>query len=1093
MSSFRAPDITDDESDCIDESFDESSETDDNLVIDESEYDKSSPRNASNHQTKVETSTIKTGRKQLSSESEDEKTNQFHQKVTSHINDEKTEILQTSTKTDEEDNLLTDESEDDISLPKSSRKSQSETSANMIERGRKHLNRIESSSDDEEPTNKSHRKVKSAIESNSESEEHQIDDSDSSLSLHSNIEDDDVPEETNRGKGRISDIHNFGNKGSIMNSTKIDEAYSAPLKLSPRKSIHNETTKMMSGRSVIIVDESSTTRRSTPRARPINTAALPPSMTTPRIVRQEVPSRSPSLSLDEDVVEMSSVEEVPFTPRRPKPNQNLKQATLDSLINIVPKTQNPPARIAEESVIELNVSPSEFKEQKEKIQKLHSDLLKTKNMLRTVNLNALPDKGKLLQERYASLERQYNNEAQKLNIMNISKEDPPAPLAALQTMTWTDIQAGAAQVQPATFGKKAMATYNNQKALTMDRLKQLHGAIESCPKEDTMAEDPKGLTVELMPHQKRALAWMLFREKERPSGGILADDMGLGKTLTMISLMLKSNEIEKHKEISSSENEENREEEDEEEEKKKTKRRKYNGGTLVVCPASLLNQWSGELETKGRRGLASYYLYHGTKRERKAKVLADYDMVITTYSIVQNENPDGAIFRVKWRRIILDEAHQIRNYKSRTSLAVCYLHAKSRWALTGTPIHNKELDMFALLKFLRCSPFDDLVVWKRWVADKSSGGVERLHTVISSLMLRRTKAELMEKGALNCLPERKWELISVQLDKVEQEIYQRVNLFSRTLFAQFLHQRAVKNQDIYDANYAKAANTKGPNNEYFKMRDKLLKMNNIQDISQHHILVLLLRLRQICCHPSLITAMLDESPGDLDHEDEELQELNILEQLNKLNLDGDDTYHENESSDNLKTASKGLLNPSNPVFSHDHMSSKIKAVMKVVKERVINNGDKAIVVSQFPSFLRIVGKFFKEENIEFDQLDGSIPVNKRMTMVDSFNNPKHKMQVLLLSLTAGGVGLNLIGANHLILLDLHWNPQLENQAQDRIYRVGQKKPVFVYKFMTTDTIEERIKELQDSKLDCANAMLTGTKQVLATKLSLNDLKMLFQM
>lgn len=187
--------------------------------------------------------------------------------------------------------------------------------------------------------------------------------------------------------------------------------------------------------------------------------------------------------------------------------------------------------------------------------------------------------------------------------------------------------------------------------------------------------------------------------------------------------------------------------------------------------------------------------------------------------------------------------------------------------------------------------------------------------------------------------------------------------------------------------------TEGPNNEYFKMRDKLLKMNNIQDISQHHILVLLLRLRQICCHPSLITAMLDESPGDLDHEDEELQELNILEQLNKLNLDGDDTYHENESSDNLKTASKGLLNPSNPVFSHDHMSSKIKAVMKVVKERVINNGDKAIVVSQFPSFLRIVGKFFKEENIEFDQLDGSIPVNKRMTMVDSFNNPKHKMQV----------------------------------------------------------------------------------------------------
>lgn len=105
---------------------------------------------------------------------------------------------------------------------------------------------------------------------------------------------------------------------------------------------------------------------------------------------------------------------------------------------------------------------------------------------------------------------------------------------------------------------------------------------------------------------------------------------------------------------------------------------------------------------------------------------------------------------------------------------------------------------------------------------------------------------------------------------------------------------------------------------------------------------------------------------------------------------------------------------------------------------------------------------------------------------------KEKLQVMLLSLTAGGVGLNLVGGNHLFLVDLHWNPQLEMQAQDRIYRVGQKKQVNVYKFMTVETIEERIKKLQENKLAIADSMLTGSK-IQSSKLTLTDLKMLFNM
>lgn len=166
--------------------------------------------------------------------------------------------------------------------------------------------------------------------------------------------------------------------------------------------------------------------------------------------------------------------------------------------------------------------------------------------------------------------------------------------------------------------------------------------------------------------------------------------------------------------------------------------------------------------------------------------------------------------------------------------------------------------------------------------------------------------------------------------------------------------------------------------------------------------------------------------------------------------------------------------------------------MKIVKEIVEMKHEKVIVVSQWTSFLKLVGTHLVVEHIPFTQLDGTINVHKRMEMVQNFNNASHPTKVLLLSLTAGGVGLNLVGANHLLLIDLHWNPQLEMQAQDRIYRVGQKKPVFIYKFITVDTIEQRVRALQDHKLSLANAVLMGAK-VERTQLSLQDLRMLFNM
>ncbi|KAK3908389.1 Transcription termination factor 2, partial [Frankliniella fusca] len=680
---------------------------------------------------------------------------------------------------------------------------------------------------------------------------------------------------------------------------------------------------------------------------------------------------------------------------------------------------------------------------------------------------------------------------------------PEERTLAFQAPNWGDLPKPDMTISG--FGKRAMQTHLAEKALTLEALSSLHQALKSCPSEETMAEDPKYLKVELMPHQKHGLAWMMWREQERPSGGILADDMGLGKTISMISLILKSMESKEE----SGDNSSDSDSDSSPVWLSKKHSRMPKGGTLVVCPASLMNQWEREIVKRVKRHTLSVELYHGPKRETKPRRLAKYDVIITTYNLVSRESgvetaknatvrkEQGPLFLIKWDRIILDEAHMVRNHKSQMALGVCELVGKHRWCLTGTPIQNKELDLYALLKFLRCSPFDDLTVWKRWVDNKNAAGMQRLNTMMKSLMLRRTKEQLQAKGDLDCLPDKFYEKVDIHLDPDELKIYEKVAIFSSTLFAQFLSQRAEKQQAL-DVRYGISSKpvweqSDAPDNQFVTTEELAKmhrKMKGIQDIKTHQILVLLLRLRQICNHPGLVKQMVED--GDLDIgnfggvEDNNGLDVDLFNLMNNLNID-DDTGNDEESGLNKSDA----FTADNPVLDFERPSAKIRAVLDVIQEKIADTDDKAIVVSQWTSMLNVIAPFLKQMKIKFESLTGKVPVDKRQDIVNEFNRKNAGPQILLLSLTAGGVGLNLVGANHLLLVDIHWNPQLENQACDRIYRVGQKKDVFIYRFITTDTIEERIKALQDKKLAIAESVLTGTKNTQASKLTLDDLKMLF--
>lgn len=432
-----------------------------------------------------------------------------------------------------------------------------------------------------------------------------------------------------------------------------------------------------------------------------------------------------------------------------------------------------------------------------------------------------------------------SNDAELYSIEEI-KEPPKKP----DVINWGEIQNANNLVQPKHFGKQGMKTFENQKALTEKRLNNIHGSLNTQPTEDVLHPTPTALNIELMDHQKHGLAWMMWREKNKPRGGILADDMGLGKTLSMISLIVEK--------LESDENEQEDDEQDSDLEESdswqgKGRRTNYSGGTLVVCPASLLGQWENEVANRVRRNTVGLYVHHGSNREAKAKYLAREDIVVTTYNIVTSEfKTNAALFGVKWCRIILDEAHIIRNHKTNISIACSALRGKYRWALTGTPICNKEMDIYALLRFLRVTPFDDLHTYKRWLEDKKGGGGPRIHALMKTMMLRRTKEMLRAKNELT-LPEKHVHDVTVQLNQNEKNVYSKVLAYSRTLFTEYLAQR---NEG---GGYYSAQGSNAPAAKFAKLHDKFAAVHGTVQV--HQILTLLLRLRQICDHPGLIQAV----------------------------------------------------------------------------------------------------------------------------------------------------------------------------------------------------------------------------------------------
>lgn len=348
----------------------------------------------------------------------------------------------------------------------------------------------------------------------------------------------------------------------------------------------------------------------------------------------------------------------------------------------------------------------------------------------------------------------------------------------------------------------------------------------------------EGIKVKLLPHQVEGLSWMRDRELGTrkkgvvPKGGILADDMGLGKTLQSIALILanpkpKASEIEDGK-------------------------RKFPANmekcTLVVAPLALIRQW--ELEIKDKLSDSHQLLvcvHHGPQRTKRFQDLKKYDVVITTYQILVSEWGSSSnevnglkvgCFGLHWYRVILDEAHTIKNRNAKATQACYALRSEYRWCLTGTPMQNNLDELQSLIKFLRIKPYDDLKEWKDQIDRPMKNGrgdlaIKRLQHYLKIFMKRRTKDILKKEGALN--PGGK---VSVTGDgnvtgfKVTERKIEKV-------FAKFSQEERL----FYDRLEQRA--------------DKSLeKMMGGEKVNYASALVLLLRLRQACNHPKLVAGKL---------------------------------------------------------------------------------------------------------------------------------------------------------------------------------------------------------------------------------------------
>ncbi|KAI0276598.1 SNF2 family N-terminal domain-containing protein [Russula aff. rugulosa BPL654] len=732
------------------------------------------------------------------------------------------------------------------------------------------------------------------------------------------------------------------------------------------------------------------------------------------------------------------------------------------------------------------------------------------------------------------------------------------------------------------------------------------------------------LRVDLLKHQKQALQWAIehenpklpTKEEDKPvqfwqyrktgakayyynvvtktpqeappvlgRGALCGDSMGLGKTLTMIALMIATkNDVSPE----------------------------YSKSTLIVVPLSVLSNWEKQIQDHCMPDTLSYAVYYGATRRMSAKELQKYDVIVTTYQTVvgdhngseeasgkKRKKDQGGLFGVQWKRIVLDEGHNIRNPKTKMAQSVCALNAQRRWVLTGTPIINSPQDLGSILTFLRiCNPLNNpdfqTRLLLRPLKNGDPAGAELLRAIMSHICIRRTKEMQDSNGTpLIPLPGVEMTVVPVTLNPKARELYDTVEQLAKARI------------------------------------EGLLRASDVTFST--NALSMLTRLRQLALHPGLIPSDYVEQLRlkDEDHDDHRIEVTpEEKEHLQSLLLQA---IEDNEECpvcfgvlddpritpcshryclacivevitrdakcpmDRRALEIRDLIEPpppteltQMPIRTEDDTdeetdirtgsSSKIDQLLHLL--RLTPENEKSLVFSQFTTFLDKIADVLDKEGIPYVRFDGKLSAKRRQETLETFciplgedvpeianvqstpiasasegqrprrsvrstrrgaasageyqeaddmfiddddddgfvpkfdfdsddgadgspaRNKKGKgkakgkskavarsdfapvgvaamnginPKVMLISLKAGALGLNLTVANNIYLMDPWWQEGIESQAIDRCNRIGQKKTVHVYQFIAENTVETKVLDIQEKKKKLIKEAYSGMK------------------
>ncbi|XP_019866351.1 chromatin-remodeling complex ATPase chain Iswi isoform X2 [Aethina tumida] len=473
---------------------------------------------------------------------------------------------------------------------------------------------------------------------------------------------------------------------------------------------------------------------------------------------------------------------------------------------------------------------------------------------------------------------------------------------------------------------------------------------------------------ELRDYQVRGLNWMISLY-ENGINGILADEMGLGKTLQTISLL---GFMKHYKNI--------------------------NGPHIVIVPKSTLANWLNEFQ-KWCPSLRAVCLI-GDQEARSAFIRdvmmpGEWDVCITSYEMCIKEK--SVFKKFNWRYMVIDEAHRIKNEKSKLSEILREFKTSNRLLLTGTPLQNNLHELWALLNFLLPDVFNSSDDFDEWFNTNQCLGdnqlVERLHAVLKPFLLRRLKSEVEKR----LLPKKEVK-VYVGLSKMQREWYTKV---------------LMKDIDI---------------------------VNGAGKVEKMRLQNILMQLRKCTNHPYLFDGA---EPGPPYTTDEHL------------------------------------------VYNCGKMVLLDKLLPKLKEQQ-----SRVLIFSQMTRMLDILEDYCHWRQFQYCRLDGQTPHEDRQRQINEYNEENSKKFIFMLSTRAGGLGINLATADVVIIYDSDWNPQMDLQAMDRAHRIGQKKQVRVFRFITENTVEEKIVERAEVKLRLDKLVIQQGRLVDSKQQALNKDEML---